>query len=102
MQDEGDNYFTEVYDGKVIGIIHQPNSNTENVLDGLTSGPHTLELFKRTEWAMGKTLFYGFKTDGKILPPPHSIYRAINVPAYPCQPIPDPCLSTTEGWCGLT
>ncbi len=79
MQDEGDNYFTEVYDGKVIGVIHQPNGNKESVLDGLTSGPHSLELFKRTEWAMGKTLFYGFKVDGKILPSPPTKKRKIEI-----------------------
>ena len=79
MQDEGDNYFTEVYDGKVIGIIHKPTANLENELNGLTSGPHTLELFKRTEWAMGKTLFYGFNINGKVLPAPQTKKRKIEI-----------------------
>jgi len=79
MQDEGDDYFTEIYDGKVVGIIHKPTGSLTYNLGSLTSGPHTLELFKRTEWAMGKTLFYGFKIDGKVLPAPPRKKRKIEI-----------------------
>jgi hypothetical protein len=38
----------------------------------LPYGKHTLQLFKRTEWDKGKTLFYGFAVDNnvKLLSPP--------------------------------
>src|SRR6201999_692597 len=40
------------------------------VINGLDNGNHHLELFKRTEWAMGQTWFYGFELgkEGKLLP----------------------------------
>ena len=81
MRDEGDNYFTEIFDGKIIGAIHS-EANAKDLthhLSGLTSGAHTLELFKRTEWAMGKTFFYGFTIDGKILPAPAEPKRKIEI-----------------------
>jgi hypothetical protein len=69
--ERGDNYFVEILDGKIIGVDHE-NSNRRigHAIDGLRDGNHTLELFKRTEWAMGKTWFYGFElpTGSKILP----------------------------------
>ena len=72
LRDErGDNYFEEILDGKIVRVVHPTTDGTiAYALGGLTSGPHTLELFKRTEWAMGKTWFYGFKVDegGKVLP----------------------------------
>ena len=42
-------------------------------------GKHTLELFKRTEWAMGKTWFYRFELNGKaaVLSPPPAKKRKI-------------------------
>lgn len=64
------NYFTEVVDGKVIGVYH-PADNAKNIvsIDGLSNSNHHLQLFKRTEWAFGKTWFYGFSlpADDKIL-----------------------------------
>ena len=40
------------------------------LVSGLTSGKHTLELFKRTEWDRGTTTFFGFKIKGnaEVLP----------------------------------
>jgi lysophospholipase L1-like esterase len=62
-----------VVDGKVIAKLHPAIAKKEYVLAaGLSAGKHTLELLKRTEWAMGKTWFYQFKLNkgGKILAPP--------------------------------
>jgi lysophospholipase L1-like esterase len=62
LQDErGDNYFTVIVDDKVINTIHLDSTKRVYTLaEGLPSGPHSLEIFKRTEWAMGKTIFYQF------------------------------------------
>ena len=81
MHDEGDNYFTQIFDGHVIGVIHSTaDASIVHTLGGLTSGPHTLELFKRTEWAMGKTWFYGFRIEGgKVLPPSPASKRKIEI-----------------------
>jgi hypothetical protein len=71
MRDErGDNYYNVIVDGKIIKNEHETtDATTAHVVNGLAFGPHTLELFKRTEWQMGKTWFYGFEIDkgGKVL-----------------------------------
>jgi len=75
-----DNNYNVIIDGKVVSIIHPEKPKTVyHVADNLSSGKHTLELFKRTEWAMGKTWFYGFELagDDKILPPPAPQKRKI-------------------------
>jgi hypothetical protein len=72
MRDErGDNYYNVLLDGKIIKKERETtNGIITQTIDGLTPGPHKLELFKRTEWAMGKTWFYGFEIakGGKALP----------------------------------
>jgi len=72
MRDErGDNYYNILLDGKILKAEHETNGGKiQRSITGLTAGPHTLELFKRTEWAMGKTWFYGFELDkdGVVLP----------------------------------
>lgn len=72
MRDErGDNYYNILLDGKMLKAEHETNGGKiERAITGLKPGPHTLELFKRTEWAMGKTWFYGFEIDkdGSVLP----------------------------------
>jgi len=81
MRDEGgDNYYNVILDGKISNVEHEPaNKTTEYTISGLALGTHHLELFKRTEWAMGKTWFYGFKIDGKVLPPPPEKKRKIEI-----------------------
>ncbi|OOQ61769.1 SGNH/GDSL hydrolase family protein [Mucilaginibacter pedocola] len=69
----GFDFVTVVVDGKVVNSIQVKNYKTDYVLaTGLPAGPHKLELFKRTEYEMGKLLFYKFTLEGngKILPPP--------------------------------
>jgi len=72
MRDErGDNYYNILLDGKIIKVEHETTGRIiQRAITGLTPGSHTLELFKRTEWAMGKTWFYGFEIDknGSVLP----------------------------------
>lgn len=74
MQDErAQNYYNVIVDGKVTGKIILDRPKKEYTLvEGLPNGKHTLELFKRTEWTMGKTLFYQFTLNdgGKILNAP--------------------------------
>jgi hypothetical protein len=74
LKDEhGYDYWNIIVDDKVVSVI-QPDSNQKEytLVSGLAPGNHTLELFKRTEWAMGKTWFYEFALDknGATLPPP--------------------------------
>ena len=81
LKDErSDNNYNVIVDGKVISVLHPEIAKKEYVLaSGLSAGRHTLELFKRTEWAMGKTWFYQFKLNngGKILPAPAAQKRKI-------------------------
>jgi hypothetical protein len=74
LKDErSDNNYNVIVDGKVFNIIHPDIfKKTYRLAYNLKPGKHTLELFKRTEWAMGKTWFYGFELYGenKLLPPP--------------------------------
>jgi lysophospholipase L1-like esterase len=74
LKDErNDNNYNVVVDGKVFDVIHPDIfKKTYRLAYNLKPGKHTVELFKRTEWAMGKTWFYGFDLYGenKILPPP--------------------------------
>jgi lysophospholipase L1-like esterase len=64
----------------VISVFHpEQYKKTYRLVAGLKPGKHTLELFKRTEWAMGKTWFYRFElyNSNKILPPPPAQKRKI-------------------------
>jgi len=63
MADErSDNNYNVIIDDKVVSVLHPLQAKKEYLLaQGLRPGKHTLELFKRTEWAMGKTWFYQFE-----------------------------------------
>ncbi|MDR3652129.1 MAG: SGNH/GDSL hydrolase family protein [Paludibacter sp.] len=66
------NYYNVILDKKVVSKIHTDTTKHSYILaSGLFKGNHTLQLFKRTEWDKGKTLFYGFETSGntRLLPP---------------------------------
>jgi hypothetical protein len=81
LKDErADNNYNVVVDRKVAGVFHPLAAKTNYTLvSGLKPGKHTLELFKRTEWAMGKTWFYGFELNkgSKILTSPLTRKRKI-------------------------
>ncbi len=74
LKDErSDNNYNIIVDGKVISVLHPEQIKKEyRLVSGLPDGKHTLELFKRTEWAMGKTWFYQFMLakGGKVLAAP--------------------------------
>jgi hypothetical protein len=65
IKDEhGVNFINVIVDGKVVSVLHPDSVQKEYTLvSGLAAGNHTLELFKRTEWAMGKTWLYQFALD---------------------------------------
>lgn len=71
LRDEsGVNTYDVVLDDKVVQILHPDQTkNDYQLASGLSAGKHHIELFKRTEWAMGKTWFYGFtlNKDAKVL-----------------------------------
>ncbi|MDB5152001.1 MAG: electron transporter RnfD [Mucilaginibacter sp.] len=81
LKDEyGFDYFNVIVDNKVVAVIQPDSFRREYTLvSGLPVGSHKLELFKRTEWAMGKTWFYKFELDknASILPPPPPQKRKI-------------------------
>lgn len=69
----GKNYYNVILDGKVKGIFHdESKEQITSTICNLKPGKHSLELFKRSEWIMGKTWFYGFElsNDGEFLPAP--------------------------------
>jgi lysophospholipase L1-like esterase len=72
LKDErSDNTYDIIVDDKVINVLRPEAIKKEYIFaDHLPSGKHTLQLFKRTEWAMGKTWFYSFELNkgGKVLP----------------------------------
>src|SRR6185503_17332229 len=65
LKDEhGENFINVVIDGKVAMVLHPDSVQREYTLaSGLPAGKHSLELFKRTEWTMGKTWVYQFTLD---------------------------------------
>lgn len=57
------NYYNVIIDDKDIFKIHTDTIKKTYVLaSGLANKKHKIQLFKRTEWAIGKTLLYGFET----------------------------------------
>lgn len=74
------NYYNVIIDNRVVSKINTEKEKKSYVLaSGLADGKHQVQLFKRTEWDKGKTLFYGFQLpDGaKLLPPPAQKKRKI-------------------------
>ncbi|MEJ6575991.1 MAG: SGNH/GDSL hydrolase family protein [Emcibacteraceae bacterium] len=71
LQDEsGDNYYNVILDNDSLFILRPQTIKQYQVLaSNLSKGPHTIEIFRRTEWNNGLTNFYGFKinTNAKLL-----------------------------------
>lgn len=65
LKDQGGlNYFKVIVDGKVLPDIKLDTvKHLYTLVSGMKAGKHRLELFKRTEWAFGKTWFYQFELD---------------------------------------
>lgn len=65
------NYYNVIIDNQVVSKIHTEKSKKTYVLaSGLSDGQHQVQIFKRTEWDKGKTLFFGFELsqDAEVLP----------------------------------
>jgi len=60
------NYYNIIVDQQVVGKFHVSKEKKSYILaTGLAAGTHTVQLFKRTEWDKGKTLFFGFELPEK-------------------------------------
>lgn len=77
LKDEhGENFINVVIDGKVAMVLHPDSVQREYTLaSGLPAGKHSLELFKRTEWTMGKTWVYQFTLDKGALVMPQALHK---------------------------
>ncbi|WP_420582317.1 SGNH/GDSL hydrolase family protein [Reichenbachiella sp.] len=66
LQDEkGANYFNVIIDRDSVRMLRLDTLTRRYLLAaGLQEGPHTVALFKRTEWDKGKTSFQGFEVYG--------------------------------------
>jgi hypothetical protein len=74
------NYYNVIVDDNVVAKFHTDTTKHSYVLaSNLKDGKHVVQLFKRTEWDKGKTLFYGFELPEKaqLLPPPAPKKRKI-------------------------
>ncbi|PRY04268.1 lysophospholipase L1-like esterase [Pontibacter ummariensis] len=75
LKDEtGDNYYNVILDQDSIMLL-RPDTTLRyyDLAKNLPEGKHTIELFKRTEYDRGKTLFYGFLLGDKT--------KALSAPA---------------------
>ena len=74
LKDEsGFDLMTVVVDDKVVNTIQPGTLKKEyTLISGLPAGRHKLELFKRTEYDMGRLMFYKFTLDSgtRLLTPP--------------------------------
>lgn len=60
------NYYNVIIDkDSMYTIKFDTSRQTVLLASGLAYGKHSIEIFKRTEWDKGKTLFYGFELPGK-------------------------------------
>ena len=67
LKDEsGDNYFNVIIDNESLFIL-RPDTIKQyyQLASQLSGGSHSVEIFKRTEWNRGKTIFFGFKIGNK-------------------------------------
>ncbi|MCB0745105.1 MAG: electron transporter RnfD [Ignavibacteriae bacterium] len=71
FEDEnGDNFYNIIVDDDEPYILQLDSNKKSYNLCELEFGKHTVEIFKRTEWDRGKTIFFGFQIDkkGSLLP----------------------------------
>ena len=68
--ERGENYFNVVIDKDSVRYIRlRAGLNTYLLAENLSDGEHTVEVFKRTEWDKGKTIFHGLQIEGGSLVP---------------------------------
>ncbi len=81
LQDEhGDNYFNVIIDNDSIKLLRPDTVKKYYILaENLSEGAHSVEIFKRTEWNIGKTWLYGFELgkNSKIISPEEPKNRMI-------------------------
>lgn len=69
--ESGDNYYNVIIDNDIV-VILRPDTTKRyyQLASQLPKGEHSVEIFKRTEWNKGKTIFYGFQmgNNSKLLP----------------------------------
>ena len=76
LKDEnGKNYYNVIIDGDSIILLRtNDQKRIYSLVKDLKPGKHSLELFKRTEYPLGKTDFYGFELEaGATLLPPDPV-----------------------------
>ncbi len=62
--DVGQNYYNLILDGKLLDTLRvTQGQKAYKLAEGLETGEHEIEIFKRTELTFGKTSFYGFIVD---------------------------------------
>lgn len=69
---DGKNYYNIVLDDdSVIMLRTKPVKKVYTLAENLKPGKHSIKLFKRTEYVLGSTKFFGFELDPgtKLLPP---------------------------------
>ncbi len=69
--EEGNNYYNVIIDNESMNLLRPDTSKKYYTLaSGLSKGKHSVEIFKRNEWARGKSYFYGFMLEGnsKLIP----------------------------------
>lgn len=81
LKDEnGDNYYNVIIDEDSITVL-RPDTVKKyyQLAANIPDGKHSVELFKRTEWDRGRTVFYGFRIQGhpELLPGPPARKRKI-------------------------
>jgi len=82
LNDASENQFTVILDGQLQPKLEAQSGEHDYVLaSSLEAGPHTLELYRRTEASCGVTQFPGldFGDGGMLLPPPPAATRRIEV-----------------------
>ncbi len=78
FNDSGKNFWQIVVDGASAGVLElQAGEHVYPVASGLSPGPHTVELVKRTEFFGGVTQVQGFQLEAgaKLLPTPARPHR---------------------------
>lgn len=84
LKDElGDNYFNVIVDNDSVALF-RPDTTQKyyQLASNLSEGKHSIELFKRTEWNRGKTVFYGFEIEGKGKLLPKSVAKNKKIEFY--------------------
>ncbi len=81
LTSSGDNWFNVIIDGSVQAPVNITPGTSQPVLlaSGLASGPHTIEIVKRTEAYQGEMQFFGFvfPNGGTLLAAPEASARRI-------------------------